>query len=91
MQLLLGFLLAITISYLAYKTKSLNKSGAIAATLEGVLIFGLGGLNWAILLLAFFISSSALSKMFKNGRRILKKNSIKAVGEMPCKFLATAA
>ena len=65
MQLLLGFIFAIIISLLAYKVKSLDKSGAIAATIEGTLIFGLGGWEWAVLLLTFFISSSALSKMFK--------------------------
>ena len=65
MQLLLGFAFAILISLLAYKAKSLDKSGAVAATVEGTLIFGLGGWEWAILLLTFFISSSGLSKMFK--------------------------
>lgn len=64
-QLLLGFILALAISLLAYKANSLDKSGAIVATIEGTLIFGLGGLEWAILLLTFFVSSSALSKMFK--------------------------
>ena len=65
MQLFIGFLLAIIIAFLAYKAKSLDKSGAVAATVEGTLIFGLGGWEWAILLLTFFVSSSGLSKMFK--------------------------
>ena len=73
MQLLLGFIFAILISLLAYKAKSLDKSGAIAATVEGTLIFGLGGWEWAILLLTFFISSSALSKMFKARKKDLKE------------------
>ncbi len=73
MQLLLGFIFAILISLLAYKAKSLDKSGAIAATIEGTLIFGLGGWEWAILLLTFFISSSALSKMFKARKKDLKE------------------
>ncbi|MCP4141427.1 MAG: DUF92 domain-containing protein [Chloroflexi bacterium] len=73
MQLLLGFIFATLISLLAYKAKSLDKSGAIAATIEGTLIFGLGGWEWAILLLAFFISSSALSKMFKKRKKDLKE------------------
>lgn len=72
-QLLLGFIFAIIISLLAYKAKSLDKTGAIAATVEGTLIFGLGGWEWAILLLAFFISSSALSKMFKKRKKDLKE------------------
>lgn len=72
-QLILGFIFALIISFLAYQAKSLDKSGAIAATLEGTLIFGLGGWTWAILLLTFFISSSALSKMFKTRKRDLKE------------------
>jgi len=73
MQLLLGFIFAVIIAFLAYKAKSLDISGAIAATVEGTLIFGLGGWTWAILLLAFFISSSALSKMFKARKKDLKE------------------
>ena len=65
MQLLLGFLFAIIIALLAYRTHSLNKSGAIAAIFTGTIIFGIGGWQWAILLLTFFITSSALSRAFK--------------------------
>jgi uncharacterized protein (TIGR00297 family) len=65
MQLLLGFLLAILIAFLAYKVRSLNTNGAIAAAFTGTVIFGIGGLEWAILLLTFFITSSALSRAFK--------------------------
>ena len=72
-QLLLGLIFAIIIAFAAYKLKSLDLSGAIAATVEGTLIFGLGGWKWAILLLAFFISSSALSKMFKARKKDLKE------------------
>jgi uncharacterized protein (TIGR00297 family) len=69
MQLLLGFLLAIFIAYFAYRVHSLNKSGAIAATLTGTVIFGIGGLSWAILLLTFFVTSSALSRAFKKRKQ----------------------
>lgn len=71
MQLLYGFLLAIIISFLAYKAHSLNKSGAIAALLVGTIIFGIGGWQWAILLLTFFITSSALSRVFKKRKQNL--------------------
>ena len=69
MQLLLGFLFAIIIAYLAYRAHSLNKSGAIAAIVTGTIIFGVGGLDWAILLLTFFITSSALSRAFKKRKQ----------------------
>ena len=72
-RLILGFIFALIIAFLAYKAKSLDKSGAVAATVEGTLIFGLGGWEWGILLLAFFISSSALSKMFKARKKDLKE------------------
>jgi uncharacterized protein (TIGR00297 family) len=69
MQILLGFLLAIIIAYLAYRAHSLNVSGAIAATVVGTIVFGLGGLSWATLLMIFFITSSGLSRMFKERKQ----------------------
>ncbi len=72
-QLALGFLLAILIAYIAYRARSLSRSGAFAAALVGTVIFGLGGLPWAILLLTFFISSSGLSRAFKKRKRGLNE------------------
>ncbi len=69
MEILIGFILAIVIAYLAYRARSLNQSGAIAATVVGTIVFGLGGLQWAILLLIFFITSSALSRLFKKRKQ----------------------
>jgi uncharacterized protein (TIGR00297 family) len=69
MQLLLGFLLAIIVSYLAYLARSLDKSGALAATVVGTIVFGAGGWQWTILLLAFFITSSGLSRTFKKSKQ----------------------
>jgi uncharacterized protein (TIGR00297 family) len=65
-QLLLGLILGVLIGGVAWRARALARSGAIAAALVGGLIFGLGGLPWAILLLTFFISSSALSRVFAN-------------------------
>jgi uncharacterized protein (TIGR00297 family) len=69
MQLSLGFLFAVIIAALAYRVHSLNKSGAIAAIVTGTIIFGVGGWTWAILLLTFFITSSALSRAFKKRKQ----------------------
>ncbi|NUQ85622.1 MAG: DUF92 domain-containing protein [Anaerolineales bacterium] len=69
MQLLIGLILATLIAYLAYRARSLNRSGAIAATAVGTIVFGLGGLQWAVLLLTFFVTSSALSRMFKKRKQ----------------------
>jgi len=64
MSLALGFLLGTVIAYLSWRAGSLNRSGAWAAVLTGGLIFGLGGIAWAAVLLAFFISSSGLTRLF---------------------------
>src|SRR5260221_6761025 len=69
MQILYGLFLAIIIAFLAYRAHSLNVSGAIAATVVGTIVFGFGGLAWAILLMAFFITSSGLSRMFKKRKQ----------------------
>ncbi len=63
-QLLTGFGLAALVAYAAYRAGSLSASGAWAAWLTGGVIFGLGGLAWAALLLTFFVTSSALSRLF---------------------------
>jgi uncharacterized protein (TIGR00297 family) len=69
MQLIIGLFLAVVSSYLAYRAHSLSKDGAFAAVIIGTLIFGLGGWQWAALLLAFFISSSVLTHAFKNRKQ----------------------
>jgi uncharacterized protein (TIGR00297 family) len=73
MQLIYGFLIAVFISFLAYRAHSLDKSGAFAAAVMGTIIFGVGGWQWAILLLAFFITSSVLSHAFKNRKQGLSE------------------
>ncbi len=71
MTLFLGFLLAIVIAALAWRVGALSRSGALAAVLTGGLIFGLGGLPWTVLLLTFFITSSALSRAYKDRKTSL--------------------
>ena len=70
-QFLLGVVLAALIAYAAHRVRALSDSGAIAAGLLGTVFFGLGGLRWAALLLAFFISSSALSRLFRQRKATL--------------------
>lgn len=69
MQFIYGIILAAITAYLAYRARSLSKSGAYAATLVGTIIFGMGGWQWTILLLTFFITSSALSRAFKKRKQ----------------------
>lgn len=63
-QLMLAVLVAGLVALVAYRAGALSRSGARAALLVGSAVFGAGGWPWAVLLLAFFLSSSALSRAF---------------------------
>jgi len=76
-HILAGFLLGAVIAALAWRLGALSASGAWAATLTGGLIFGLGGLPWAVLLLTFFISSSLLSRLFARRKAVLDEKFAK--------------
>lgn len=73
MQILYGLFFASLIAALAYRAHSLDKSGAVAATFVGTIIFGVGGWPWATLLLLFFITSSGLSRAFKKRKQGLSE------------------
>jgi uncharacterized protein (TIGR00297 family) len=73
LQLVLGAVCASIIAYGAYRARSLSKSGAWGALLEGTVIFGMGGWRWAVLLLTFFISSSALTRLFARRKASLNE------------------
>lgn len=60
-RILAGLVLSALIGWLAYRRGSLTRSGWAGAILTGTLTFGLGGWAWGLTLIAFFISSSALS------------------------------
>lgn len=61
LRLLTGLCLSSGISYLAYKKRSLSRSGVAGAIPTGTATVGFGGLPWALTLVFFFISSSFLS------------------------------
>jgi uncharacterized protein (TIGR00297 family) len=60
-QLLLGFVISALIGALAYLRLSLTAGGVAGAVIVGTLTFGLGGLSWALVMVAFFVSSSLLT------------------------------
>ena len=70
-QIVIGFVGAGLLGLLAWRAGALAPSGAWGAALVGGLIFGFGGFPWAALLLTFFISSSALSKLFVGRKKSL--------------------
>jgi uncharacterized protein (TIGR00297 family) len=77
MQLIVGVILAILIAIIAWRVGSLNASGAVAAVLTGGLVFGLGGIAWAALLLTFFVTSSIFSKAFSRHKSYLSEKFAK--------------
>jgi uncharacterized protein (TIGR00297 family) len=64
-SLLAGLILALAASYLALRTGMLKASGAVASTVLGTIVFGAGSWQWAVLLLVFFFTSSALGRAYK--------------------------
>jgi uncharacterized protein (TIGR00297 family) len=60
-ELLGGAALSLVVGVIGYRRGALSGSGVVGALITGTLIFGLGGWEWGVLLLAFFVSSSVLS------------------------------
>ncbi len=86
LQLIVGFVFAAIVALLAWRAHSLSRSGAWAALVEGTVIFGLGGWPWAVLLLAFFISSSLLTHTFTARKTTLNekfdKGGVRDIGQV---------
>ncbi len=57
----LGLIFSSSIALLAYRRRSLNKSGVVGAIASGTAIFSAGGWSWGLALIYFFVSSSLLS------------------------------
>src|SRR5437762_194271 len=66
LRLLLGFLFSSAIGIMAYKRRSLSRSGIVGAMLSGTTIFGMGGPGWGLSTIFFFVSSSLLSHFRAN-------------------------
>ncbi|MEM5773678.1 MAG: DUF92 domain-containing protein [Anaerolineaceae bacterium] len=77
LKLVIGAAIACFIALAARKAKALSRSGMWAAAGLGTIIMGLGGFGWAVLLMGFFISSSALSRMFKRQKAALNEKYAK--------------
>jgi uncharacterized protein (TIGR00297 family) len=67
-RILAGLILSILIGGLAYRRRSLTAGGWLGAVLTGTLTFGFGGWSWGLALVAFFVTSSALSH-FRQARK----------------------
>jgi uncharacterized protein (TIGR00297 family) len=61
LRLMLGLLFSSGIGLVAYRRRSLDKSGVLGAITSGTSIYGMGGWSWGLSLIYFFVSSSLLS------------------------------
>jgi uncharacterized protein (TIGR00297 family) len=62
LRFLLGLLFSSFVGFAGYRRESLTASGAAGAIIVGTLIVGFGCWAWGLLLIAFFASSSLLSR-----------------------------
>lgn len=65
LDFIIGLASSFLIAFVAYKKSSLNRSGFLAAIVLGTGIYYFGGLWFSVIMVAFFVSSSLLTK-FKN-------------------------
>ena len=72
LRLLLGLLLSLLVALAAQRAHSLSRSGVLGAVLTGTLILGLGGWAWGLALIAFFVSSSLLTRWRKERKAALE-------------------
>ncbi|MBI1801895.1 MAG: DUF92 domain-containing protein [Chloroflexi bacterium] len=68
-QLAAGFALSALIGLIAYRFHALSLDGVAGAVLVGTLTFGLGGFSWAAVIVAFFASSSLLTRYGADQKR----------------------
>lgn len=67
-RILAGLVLSTLIGGIAYRRHALTAGGWLGALLTGTLTFGFGGWAWGLTLIAFFVTSSALSR-FRQTRK----------------------
>lgn len=90
-QLAIGLVLAGTVAVVARRAAMLTTGGAVAAAFIGTLIFGVGGLAPATLLLTFFVSSSLLSRRRSDRNQSLLERSAKSGRRDEWQVLANGA
>lgn len=72
-RIVLGLLISSTIGAVAYRRGSLSKSGWIGAIITGTATFGFGGWAHGLTLVAFFVSSTLLSRWRKRYKQQLEQ------------------
>lgn len=74
MDWIIGLMGSLLISGAAYRKKSLTFSGVVGAVVLGTTMFALGSIEWYGVLIAFFISSTMLTK-YKKRRKASAESS----------------
>jgi uncharacterized protein (TIGR00297 family) len=77
---LIGFAIALAVATLARRTRSLSVGGAVTATIIGTLAMA-AGWNWGILLIVYFISSTALSHLGRASKEARTASVVAKGGE----------
>lgn len=72
-----GAVLAAIIGILAGLKGSLSPSGVLGAIITGTLLFGFGGWTGGLALIGFFLSSSLLSRLFRERKRTAEEEYAK--------------
>lgn len=71
LRLACGLILSLGIALPAYRRGDLSPSGVLGALLTGTLTLGCGGWAWGLSLIAFFVSSSLLTRWRKRSKAAL--------------------
>jgi uncharacterized protein (TIGR00297 family) len=86
LQLILGLVLALAAAVISLRLRFLDSSGAAATFILATMIFGVGGWAWAVPILAFFVSSSLLSKFGRTHKKrfdlVFEKSGTRDVGQV---------
>lgn len=69
-RILSGLILSIIIALVSIRFRALSRSGGAGMVVVGTAIFGLGGIEFAIPLIFFFVSSSLFSKASSPEKRV---------------------
>ena len=82
----LGMALAAVIAAGSYAARFLSGSGAAGTFILGTFVFGIGRWEWGVPILAFFISSSLLSKLWRERKKasslLYEKSSRRDLGQV---------
>jgi len=71
-QLISWMIITTAIAIIAYKVKSLSLDGAVGAWMLGTIVFGIGGMEWMLPMILFFVIASILSRLGSKHKHILK-------------------